>query len=84
MLSNQIEEFIGRLEVDEIKTVTLNTVRTKWLPKIVHLEKVNADLLEACKFALQQLRDMTSKEFAHGADRAARERLEKAIENAND
>ena len=45
-------------------------------------DKQIADLLEACEFVLQELSNMTSDEFAHGADRMARGRLNQAIEKA--
>ena len=40
------------------------------------------ELLEACEFALEELNDMTSMQFAHGADKEARQRLENAIAKA--
>ena len=36
-------------------------------------------LLDACKFALSELEEMTSDEFSKGGDKALREKLELAI-----
>lgn len=40
------------------------------------------ELLEACKFALQILSDITTEDFSRGADRPARDALEAAIATA--
>ena len=38
-----------------------------------------AILLDACKFALSELEEMTTADFQLGSDKALRHRLEKAI-----
>jgi len=48
------------------------------------LEAINKELLEACKFALSELSDMTTKQFSLGADKALRERLTQAIRKSKE
>lgn len=43
-LSEQIEQFIERLEADGVNEITLHTVKTKWLPPLAKLEQELADL----------------------------------------
>ena len=49
---------------------------------LVNLWDAAPALLEACKATLQDLEDMTTKEFQHGADRHARIRLKEVIRRA--
>ena len=56
------------------QAVAKNTV-----DRIVELESINAELLEALEFALSELSDMTTDQFSKGADKQALERMAEAI-----
>ena len=48
------------------------------------MHKAALDLLEACKFAFNELNAMTTDEFSKGGDKAIREKLAQALAQAGE
>ena len=65
-----------------ISEATGATIAVSYDPKHENLIAAAPDLLQACKYALETLENITTADFELGKDKPAREKLQAAINKA--